>query len=398
MNKPFSDSGTTHPMSAERVNFKNGMIVTADDLTTAMGYPIALMQAVNRAVFGCGVVCGFKLGPDPELCGKKVHCDPCDDSSPMIYPNSVVEVGRGTALDCYGLPIELCKPVRVELSPETCGCDGKDGTVCIFIRRVGASEAPRGDCCAPAGGTTECSRQRDHVLIRAFAPGEEPEHACMQPAKDAGREGCGSKSGNSKEAAAAAQGGALQHPEGKEEVAVVGRRPDEETVRQTVCKCLLECDACECCGDGWVLLGCVELCNGGIIVTSLEGDKPYRRRKWIKTIECLCREEEAEPAPKADYYGKASAEEIARDDRQLQLMRVRDPGIEKKIERIVASQGHRKFFKAQDIRNMDHFIYVLEERKDDLKDLVQFARAPEKLDEYLTAARSWKEPAGKGEG
>ena len=148
MTTAFSDPGATHPMSAESVNFKDGMIVTADDLRTAMHYPVALMQALNKAVYGCGVVCGFELKPDPELCGREGRCDTCKDDSEVTYPNFIVEVGRGTALDCYGLPIELCKPVRVDVSPETCGCDEKGGIVCLFIRRTSASEAPRGNCCA----------------------------------------------------------------------------------------------------------------------------------------------------------------------------------------------------------------------------------------------------------
>jgi hypothetical protein len=394
MHKPFSDPGTTRPMSAESVSFKNGMIVTADDLSTAMHYPIALMQALNKAVYGCGVVCGFKLGPDPELCGRTGKCDPCDNESDDTFPNFVVEIGRGTALDCHGLPIELCKPVRVDVSPETCGCKDKGGTVCLFIRRVSASETPRGDCCAPAGSPVDYSRQRDHVLIKAFPLGEEPKHACMYSGEESDGHDCvGFESEPCGPVEETSDPGYVAGATGVEdEVAVAGQNPDWDNARQKVCRCLIECDDCECCGDGWVLLGCVELCPGGIVKSSLECDRPYRRRKWIKTIECLCCKEKPKPVNSGDDCGDVSEQPIAaEDDRQLELMRVKDPEIERKIELLVSSQAHRSVFRVQDIRNLDHFIYVLENRKDDLKELFQFARAPEKLDKYLVAARSWRD-------
>jgi len=348
MNKLFSDPGATHPMSAESVNFKNGMIVTADDLSTAMHYPVALMQTLNKAVYGCGVVCGFKLEPDPELCGKTGRCDPCDENSAEAYPNFVVEVGRGTALDCYGLPIELCKPMPVDVSPETCGCDEKGGIVCLFIRRVSASEAPRGDCCAQADVPADCSRQRDHVLIKAFPQGQEPEHACMR-----------------------------SH-----------MKDDGNDAQRKACSCLMECDDCECCGDGWVLLGCIELSQGGIVKTSLEDDKPYCHRKWIKTIEYLCRQEKPNLTKEHEVSAQSA---VPGDDSELQYMRFKDKDIATKIESIVSNEAHRKLFGVLHIQNTDHFIHVLETRMEEMKALVQFSRSSKNLDDYLAAARSLKD-------
>ncbi|MEZ5875589.1 MAG: hypothetical protein R3D30_12460 [Hyphomicrobiales bacterium] len=389
MTTAFSDPGATHPMSAESVSFKDGMIVTADDLRTAMHYPVALMQALNKAVYGCGVVCGFDLCPDPELCGKEGHCDPCNKQSEATYPNFIVQVGRGTALDCYGLPIELCKPVRVNVSPETCGCEQKSGIVCLFIRRVSASEAPRGDCCAQRDVPADCSRQRDHVLIRAFPLGQEPEHACMRSNEEDDDKGCG------KDRAALEPGSLAGRAGGGNEV----RRDDWDDARRKHCRCLTDCGDCKCCGDGWVLLGCIELCPGGIVKSSLDSNERYRRRKWIKTIECLCHREETESTWNGDNGGQVSAQLArAEDDRELELMQVRDPKIDEKIESMVSSEAHRKLFKAQRIRNLDHFIYVLETRMDEMKSLVQFARTPKNLDDYLTAARTWKgnEPMSEG--
>jgi len=362
---------TTHPMSAESVNFKNGMIVTADDLSTAMHYPIALMQSVNKAVYGCGVICGFELNPDPELCGKTGHCDPCVDDSPTAYPNFIVQVGRGTALDCYGMPIELCKPVRVDVSPTTCGCDEKGGIVCLFIRRVSANEAPRSDCCAPSDSPVDCSRERDHVLIKAFPLGQEPEHACMRAMDSTVDDGkCDEQS---------------SPPDSS---SVVDNNPSHEQIQSTLCECLLKCDDCECCGQGWVLLGCIELCQGGILESSMDPNKLYRRRKWIKAIECLCKPKNKKFfAQENDGRNKSAEMVVPEDDKLVKVMMSKDSDIEAKIEKIVSSQAHRKLFKSQEIRNMEHFMYVLQERKDDLRELIQFSQAPEKIDEYLLSAQ-----------
>lgn len=393
MNKPMSDTGFTFPTSAESVAFKNGMIVTADDLHTAMTYPIQLMQAVNRAVYGCGVVCGFKLGPDPELCERPPElCDPCkdeSDSNPMVYANSILEIGCGTAMDCAGLPIELCKPVRVELSPETCGCDGENGSMCVLIRRVSGSEAPRGDCCSPAEGAIECSRSRDHVEIRAFPSDALPDDVCMRDFDTSDDEECVSFSSKRRTPEKTAG-----ETNGKQNSA-------DEAKTDTLCDCLIDCgDCCGCCGDGWVLLGCVKLCDGKIIVDSLKPvsgahpnnpDSPYYPRKWIKTIECQCGpKERAEPPDSTSAEAKRREElDMLLKEREIEVQIRRDDRVYEKIEEIVPANAaaHRKLFRAMNFRNLEHFAYVLETQTAQLSEMQQFARNSEKLKEYLAAAQ-----------
>lgn len=287
MNNPASNLGKTIPMRAESVNFTDGMIVTADDLSTAMAYPLALMKSVNRAVFGCGVVCGFKLSPDPDLCDKTKPCDPCDPNSEPAYPGFTVEIGQGTALDCSGLPVELCTPVRFDLGSKECGCDVTEGEVCIFIRRVNSREAPRGDCCGSTDGRVQCSRLQDHVEIRAFPKGPEPEHACMLPFDTPiGNEyGCGSA------------GGATQSD----------RRWPEPA---EICECLTNCRDSDCCGEGWILLGCLELCEAGIVKQSFES--ACKNRMWIKTIECACRKVEDQSGAGTDVVDEEAQNQIYR--------------------------------------------------------------------------------------
>jgi hypothetical protein len=52
--------------------------------------------------------------------------------------------------------------------------------------------------------------------------------------------------------------------------------------RGSLCACLEECAECECCGESWVLLGCVELNEDGITAIDPSG------RRFVRPTECLC--------------------------------------------------------------------------------------------------------------
>ncbi|MBF9031635.1 hypothetical protein HKCCE3408_14635 [Rhodobacterales bacterium HKCCE3408] len=292
MTKPFQTRPTTRPMKAEAVRFHNGMIVTDTDLNASMRYAVQLLAATNRAVHGCGVACGFEFSPDPDLCGTTTPCEPCppdSDRKPrMAYPGFNIRVGRGSAFDCYGMPIELCEPVLVELPSGTaCGCgDGKDGgaEVCIAIRRVSSEEAPRGDCCGDGSEPQACTRIRDHVELRAFRSDELPKHICRGRDPSDGGCGCGcSGSDNGKGDAEGANRSRRCGP------GWGGGQAGRDQRR--ICDCLTRCAPCECCGDGWVLLGCVELCETGIPVDLFAPEnchRLYAGRPWIRTVECFC--------------------------------------------------------------------------------------------------------------
>ena len=282
----MSKVSTLVPMRSTAVKFSHGMIVNETDLTAAMNYPVQLMQAVNRANYGCGVICGFMFEPDPDLCGAKKPCENCDTTgrSGMAYPGFRLKITRGTAIDCHGMPLELCEPAYVDIEPKQCGCSDTNAVICIAARRVSGGEAPRGDCCDDTGGQSDCTRLRDHLELKAFPSEKLPEHICMRelPMKSGSGDGCGNDAADSTDA----------------------RRPDStdsttDDCREAICRCLIECEACECCGDGWVLLGCVTVCEAGIRVENFpeidaNGNEterpiePYIRRKWVKSIECIC--------------------------------------------------------------------------------------------------------------
>jgi len=149
-------------------------------------HPLALMQVLVRAYFGCGVVCGMAL----EATANAEDRDPCATSD-LAY---AVTVRPGVALDCAGFPLELCGPICLDLTPDPCVPPGpligdEQRLLHIAIRRApevrSASDTGRCGCgggCACSGegaGTagTQCSRIRDAVEVAAFL--DLPEGICL---------------------------------------------------------------------------------------------------------------------------------------------------------------------------------------------------------------------------
>ena len=241
------------------------MIVTAGDLETATQYPLSVFQVLARAYFGCGVVCGLEIVPDPQTAA----CKPDKKNGSSL----VVVVKGGVALDCHGFPIELCGPVKLDLTPDPCSCEPPPEQICIAIRRGTSEEAPREDCGCPVETDSpryQCTRSRDHVVIKTFLPDDLPDTICMRP-----------------------------RPNGETEA---GCDPDEteegEPEKQTLCECLTTCPDGKCCGEAWVLLGCVsfgkDACDQPVIE---EENIDSSLRKYVKPTECLC---DAETSMKAE--------------------------------------------------------------------------------------------------
>jgi hypothetical protein len=263
-------------MSTETVRFKDGMIVTAADLTVATEYPLQLMQVLVRAYFGCGVVCGLSLGQDSRV-GPRRAVKNHDRPENATYS---AEIAAGVALDCAGYPLEVCGPVRIDLTPDPCARPGpivgaETRTLHIAVRRAQKADSAgqQSGCgcdCDEGGGCgdrdAQCARLRDHVEIGVFE--ELPEDACRREA----------------------------------ETGVVNAAGQVE--RPPLCKCLTQCPHCHCCGDNWVALGTVTIDRWGIT----EGGVAHDTRRYIKPVECVCSREGEEappaswPAPPEDTY------------------------------------------------------------------------------------------------
>jgi hypothetical protein len=240
----------TRPTSLERVRFRDGMIVHADDLDRAIRYPLDLFRLLIRAYFGCGVVCGLEVEPRGSA---------GDPFSVVVKP--------GVAVDCAGYPIELCREAVIDVLPGPSSCQ-KPECVCIMIRRLPIEESPRRPCgCGDQAAPDDpCSgvRVQEQVQIKVFPCNAPPACVCRHERPQEEAEGYWEKQ------------------------------------RERICACLRACGRCSCGGDacsddGWVLLACLNFTLGadGQPTAVATIDTSYRR--YVKPIDCLCRRDQPEP-------------------------------------------------------------------------------------------------------
>lgn len=156
-----------------RPRYSPGLMLQDDDLTQAVDYVRELSRLMFKTLFGCGVMCGFRVRLE-EKCGK-------------LY----VIVDEGVAMDCHGDPIQMPEPQRIPLD-ESCGVDIPD-QFWIIIRRREYCCAPRDVACAPEEDDTAavCTRVRDGFEIRLVK--EAPVTACSCIKDDDGRNGKGGR-------------------------------------------------------------------------------------------------------------------------------------------------------------------------------------------------------------
>lgn len=255
----------SRPASTEAVTFTDGMLVTADDLQAAMHYPLSVVQVLLRSYFGCGIVCGLEV-TDPNA-----DRPPPEDPECETDRGFVIKIAPGVALGCDGYPIELCSEVKLDLSPDPCGCKPTaPETRFIAIRRERAAEpSPRGGCgggcgcgCGGSGSgdpKQQCTRQRDHILIQAFDAA--PKGACMQPPR----------------------------PLREQEECERGEEPERKA--ESLCECMHHCSDCDRCADPWVVIAVLQVDGEGIVADTLNSETLVNDeggRRHVKPIACLC--------------------------------------------------------------------------------------------------------------
>jgi len=263
----------TQPGTTEAVQFNDGMLVTAEDLTAAMRYPLSVIQVLLKAYFGCGIVCGLDLkNPAEAKAADTTHGEPGavpprETGKPAKGdPNFILVVEKGVALGCDGYPIEICGPLKLDLTPDPCRIDRKSKPMFVAARRETAAEAAAGPCgCGPTGGepARQCTRMRDHALVQAFEEADLPADICR--------------------IAPAAKKNA--------DAALPGKRL---TGTAAICNCLKQCGECGCRGEPWVLLGSVMVSEE----QGLGAIDPSGRR-YVKPIACVCDAVERDQDPPA---------------------------------------------------------------------------------------------------
>ena len=262
---------TTQASSVERVRFTDGMIVTAEDLHDAMSYPLDVFRMLVRAFFGCGIVCGLEVRKCTNV------KDQCKEQAPKGGPQHAVCVAPGAAVDCHGYPIELCRPVILDFSGQDCG---KPYDAYIAIRRLVSEECPRPTDLCSSGvkeAAYECTRLREQAQVRAFlvmdGKDERPPSLCQF--------------------AEASEGKPEKDPCAQKEEMV---EPDDEESPE--CTCLKACEDPLCCEEAWVFLACYKVDKQGT------GEVDWDGRKYVKPIDCVCRDERAVFRMSADWREK----------------------------------------------------------------------------------------------
>ena len=141
-----------------RPRFAPGMLLQHDDLDLISSYSRDLSRLLFRSFFGCGVVCGLVVKPDPQ-CGQ-----------------DAIVVAAGLGLDCAGDPIYVPKGMRVVLD-ENCQPNPND-TLWVVLCATSKCCAPRPSMCPgdDEEDSTSCTREREGFEIRVVV--QRPTCAC----------------------------------------------------------------------------------------------------------------------------------------------------------------------------------------------------------------------------
>ncbi|MEO8519797.1 MAG: hypothetical protein ABI603_00455 [Acidobacteriota bacterium] len=142
-----------------RPRFAPGMLLQHDDLDQISDYTRDLTRLLFRSFFGCGVICGLIVKPDPK-CGQ-----------------DAIIIGAGIGLDCAGDPIYVPRDARVVLD-ENCERNPND-VLWVVLCATSRCCAPRPSMCPgddDEDDSTSCTRERDGFEIRVVP--QRPRCAC----------------------------------------------------------------------------------------------------------------------------------------------------------------------------------------------------------------------------
>jgi hypothetical protein len=102
MTKPLTHPENSMKGSLIRPTYAPGLLLEDDDLTAGVSYTRGLTQLLFRSLFGCGVICGYKLRANFICNDRKL----------------AVEVSSGVGLDGMGNPLELRRAITLEYDPD----------------------------------------------------------------------------------------------------------------------------------------------------------------------------------------------------------------------------------------------------------------------------------------
>jgi hypothetical protein len=188
MTKPMNHPETSLKGSLIRPTFAPGLLLEDDDLTAGVSYTRGLTQLLFRSLFGCGVICGYKLSPKLICNGRKLQ----------------VEVSAGVGLDCLGNPLELRRATVLEFDPE---CADWPASLWVTACYTEIPCRPRELAC---GEDVDAQRSFTRLVggVRIELHAKRPDCACSceppEPAKGGKGKGCCDDDEGAEEAALAA--------------------------------------------------------------------------------------------------------------------------------------------------------------------------------------------------
>lgn len=153
-----------------RPKFAPGMLLQHEDLDSLSAYTRELNRLMFRSLFGCGVVCGLVVKPDPT-CGQ-----------------GAVTIDAGLGLDCDGDPIYVPKQQRLVLDKDC--VPNTNGVLWIVLCAKVKCCAPRTPMCPADDDEQEamCTRERYAFEIRAVAEPPKCACSCVQEEDPAGND------------------------------------------------------------------------------------------------------------------------------------------------------------------------------------------------------------------
>jgi hypothetical protein len=276
-----------YPGSLIRPRFEPGALLLDEDLTAIVDHSRGLSRLLFRSLFGCGVICGFRVTAQVE-CG-----------------NLTVAVAPGVALDCKGDPIEMNEQQTLGM---LCAEKLPPDPLWVLIRRSARDHtcATRDVACpSDDGGAYKPTRAKDCfelTLTKDFAlthgcgcpprpdvTGTPPAMAGTSGAPPAGPIPAPPAKDGPVGAAPATAGGAVPAPAAD----VIDKAPaappppaDWECHIPHYCG-VCSCGCCDSCGDGWVVLARVstkpKATPGATAQTNIR-DVDYTVRRFIRPV------------------------------------------------------------------------------------------------------------------
>jgi hypothetical protein len=141
-----------------RPRFGPGMLLQHDDLDLLTDYTRELNRLLFRSLFGCGVICGLEVKPNPS-CGR-----------------DAITVDPGIGLVCSGDPVYVPRQEPILIDKDCAGVN--DLKLWIVLCGISKSCSPRPSMCASEDDdmVSSATRERDGYEIKVVAT--PPKCAC----------------------------------------------------------------------------------------------------------------------------------------------------------------------------------------------------------------------------